>query len=369
MFKKIALMIAVLGLVLFSGQSVIAAGRPVKVKPKVEVVFCLDTTGSMDGLIEGAKQKIWGIANQIVKGKPTPDLRIGLVAYRDEGDEYVTKVYSLDSDLDTVFENLMSFEALGGGDGPEHVNKALYDSVHKIQWSKDKSTLKIIFLVGDAPPHMDYDDGYDYRKICKEAVKKDIIINTIQCGDYDEAQKYWRDIAKRGEGKYAKVEQSGGMEAIETPMDDELAALSLKLEGTVVAYGAEEVRAKSEGRKASIKEMPLSVAAERAAYKSAGTSMGAYDLIDAVKSGKIKLSDIKDKELPEEMRKMSLAQRKKYLAKKEKERKEIKAKIEKINKKRSAYIAKKLKEDPKTDAFDSVVQGIIKEQAAKNGIR
>jgi hypothetical protein len=368
MIKRMVLLAAVLGLVLFSGESVIAAGRPVKAKPKVEVVFCLDTTGSMGGLIKGAKQKIWSIANQIVKGKPTPDLQIGLVAYRDKGDEYVTKVYSLDSDLDTVFENLMSFEALGGGDGPEHVNKALHDSVHEISWSKDKRTLKLIFLVGDAPPHMDYKDSYDYRRICKEAVKKDIIINTIQCGDYKEAEKYWRDIAKRSEGKYARVQQSGGMQVVETPMDDELSKLNLLLEGTVVAYGAAEVRAKSAGKMSSLKAMAPSVAAERAAYKTSGASMSAYDLVDAIGSGKVKLSDIKDKELPEEMRKMSLAQRRKYLAKKENERQALKAKIEKISKKRSAYIAKKLKENPKTDSFDSVVQGIIKKQAAKKGI-
>src|SRR5262245_23739862 len=85
-------------------------------KPKVEVVFCLDTTGSMGGLIEGAKQKIWSISNQIASGKPTPDLKIGLVAYRDKGDAYVTKVTDLSDDLDAVHGNLKTFQAQGGGE-------------------------------------------------------------------------------------------------------------------------------------------------------------------------------------------------------------------------------------------------------------
>src|SRR3954470_8792571 len=101
-------------------------------KPKVEVVFCLDTTGSMGGLIEGAKQKIWAICNQVASGKPTPDLRVGLVAYRDRGDAYVTRVIDLTDDLDDIHKQLMGFRAEGGGDEPESVNQALDDAVHKV---------------------------------------------------------------------------------------------------------------------------------------------------------------------------------------------------------------------------------------------
>src|SRR5919109_135242 len=89
-----------------------ARGAPsAEKKPQVEVVFCLDTTGSMGGLIEAAKQKIWSISNQIAGGKPTPDLKVGLVAYRDKGDAYVTRVYDLSDDLDAVHAHLMKFAA------------------------------------------------------------------------------------------------------------------------------------------------------------------------------------------------------------------------------------------------------------------
>lgn len=127
----------------------LAAPLPLPKKVKVEVVFCLDTTGSMTGLIDGAKAKIWSIANQIASGKPTPDLKVGLVAYRDKGDAYVTQVHDLTSDLDAMHGTLKTFKADGGGDEPEHVNQALHDAVNKIKWSDDKKVMKIIFLVGE----------------------------------------------------------------------------------------------------------------------------------------------------------------------------------------------------------------------------
>src|SRR5437762_10315529 len=89
-----------------------------ELKPQVEVVFCLDTTGSMGGLIDAAKKKIWTISNQIAGGKPTPHVKVGLVAFRDRGDEYITKVFDLTDDLDAVYANLMGFRADGGGDEP-----------------------------------------------------------------------------------------------------------------------------------------------------------------------------------------------------------------------------------------------------------
>src|SRR5688572_9417417 len=116
----------------------------------------------MSGLIEGAKQKIWSIANEMVAAKPTPDLRLGLVAYRDRRDEYVVKSFDLTNDIDAVYANLKNFSAGGGGDMPESVNEALHEAATKMSWNADRSVLKLIFLVGDAPPHMDYANAPQY---------------------------------------------------------------------------------------------------------------------------------------------------------------------------------------------------------------
>ena len=170
------------------------------VKPRLEVCFVIDTTGSMGGLIEGAKQKIWSIANDMIRAKPTPEIRLGLVAYRDRRDEYVTRTFDLTNDIDAIYGHLRSFQAAGGGDEPESVNEALQDAVRKMSWSQDRAVLKLIFLVGDAPPHMDYADGPKYPQVCQEAVKNDIIINTVQCGSIERTTPFWKEIAQLSEG-------------------------------------------------------------------------------------------------------------------------------------------------------------------------
>src|SRR6266481_9584111 len=138
--------------------AVTKATAPAATAPRVEVAFVLDTTGSMGGLIDGAKRKIWSIARRIGEGRPRPDLRIALVGYRDLGDEYVTRVHDFTGDMDEVFANLSAFRAEGGGDTSEHVSAAMHDAVHRLNWSSGKA-LRMIVLVGDAPPHMDYQDG------------------------------------------------------------------------------------------------------------------------------------------------------------------------------------------------------------------
>ena len=113
-------------------------------KPRIEVCFVLDTTGSMGSLIEGAKQKIWSIANEMIGAQPTPELKLGLIGYRDRGDEYVVKSFSLTDDIDAIYGHLREFQAGGGGDAPESVNEALAEAIHKMPWSSDKKVLKII---------------------------------------------------------------------------------------------------------------------------------------------------------------------------------------------------------------------------------
>jgi hypothetical protein len=338
------------------------------VQPRIEVVFCLDTTGSMGGLIEGAKQKIWSIANGILAGEPTPELHLGLIGYRDYGDAYVTRIFPLNDDLDEVYGDLMSFQAEGGGDTPEHVNRALHDAVHGISWSDDEETLKLIFLVGDCPPHMDYDDGYSYREACADAVTGNIIINTVQCGGYQETVAYWQEIARLGEGRYAAVAQEGGMQVVETPFDAELALLNGLLEETVVPFGSASARSEYEDRKEKISGMAPAAAAERATYKSLEADMGAYDLIDALRSGAVRLDELLDRDLPHELRGMDLADRRSYLSKVEAERKDLLRRIETLSSKRASFIDRYLRDHAVEDAFDEVVQHFVEEQAAAKGI-
>jgi hypothetical protein len=351
-----------------------AAEKPPKpAKPRMEVCFVLDTTGSMSGLIEGAKQKIWSIANEMVSAKPAPELRLGLIGYRDRSDDYVVKSFDLTNDIDAVYANLRGFAAAGGGDTPESVNEALNEAVTRMSWSTDRSVLKIIFLVGDAPPHMDYANAPKYPDICQAAMKKDLIINTVQCGTMGETTPVWKEIAKLSEGSYAAIAQEGGMVAIATPMDTELAELNRKVGATLVAYGSSSLRREVAAKQLASEAAPAAVVADRLSFntKSGKAVQGEGELLDTLASGTLKLADVKKEELPAEWQKFDDAELKAEVQKKQKERDALQAKIVKLNQQRDEYIAserKKLAAAAKTDGFDEQVTAAIRSQAAKKGI-
>jgi len=339
----------------------------------IDVAFCLDTTGSMSGLIEGAKQKIWTIVNTVNSAQPKPTLRIALVGYRDRGDEYVTTKLDFTSDLETMYSHLRGFQAGGGGDTPEDVNQALNDAVNGLKWSQEPAALKIVYLVGDAPPHMDYQEGYDYRSITKIAERRGIIVNTVQCGSLDGTREIWQEIARMAEGKYAAIDQSGGMVAVASPYDEELSKLSSELNGTYVAYGSDGGRmiaAQAANDKDAETRAPAS-AAERAASKAGSLYRNeSWDLVDALNNKNVELDKLKPSDLPANLRTMDTKQQREYLEQKSRERQQLQTKIQDLSKRRDAFVDAKLKESgKKTDtAFDAQVLNTLKEQGQKKGI-
>ena len=362
-------------------KNTITAKKPVTETelPAVEVVFVLDTTGSMGGLINAAKEKVWAIANTLATAKPTPTIKMGLVGYRDRGDQYVTKLTQLSEDLDTVYKDLMGFQAGGGGDSPESVNQALHEAVTKIKWSTNDKTYRVIFLVGDAPPHMDYLNEVQYPAICESAAKADIVINAIQCGNMSSTTPVWIKIAQLAEGKYFRVEQSGGAILASTPFDKELAQLSNELGSTRLYYG-DTTRRLAATRKAELADeaaesAPTASRARRAEFfaKEAGKRAfgGEADLIQALADKRLDLEKLDEKQLPEKLKKMNTQQRKLYVEKLAAHRKQLQAKIAQLGKKRQAHIRNQLdKQKGKSkSSLDQAIFESIQEQAASKGLK
>jgi Mg-chelatase subunit ChlD len=348
--------------------SPLAAQEKVKEKPRVEVVFVLDTTGSMGGLIEGAKKKIWSIANTIARGKPTPDIHVGLVGYRDKGDKYVTKIIPLTDNLDKIYSDLNAFKAGGGGDSPENVRQALHEALTKMEWSRDKKTLKVMFLVGDAPPHLDYTDVDTVEDLCRRAAEREIIINTIRCGSHAGTEKIWQKIARSAEGKYFSISQTGGVVAVATPYDKELAELSDDMGRTVLLYGkAGETPAASKAL-ADAEEMEDGRKADRAEALARKGSYSSDDLVDAVREKRISLDKVKESDLPEKLQKMSKEEREAFVKEKIGKRNELQEKILELSKKREQHIKEELKKKGVKDSFDQVVTEALREQAKKKSI-
>lgn len=352
------------------------APAPERAESVIDVVFVLDTTGSMSGLLEGAKQKIWSIANTIATAQPRPTVRMGLVGYRDIGDAYVTTLTELTGDLDLVYAELMKFEAGGGGDTPESVNQALHEGVTKQPWSDDPKALKLIYLVGDAPPQMNYEQDVKYPESCSLAASSGIIINTIQCGSMSQTTPIWQEIARLAEGEYFAIEQDGGVTVVATPFDAELAKLGAELAGTMIGYGSRadqdaSMRKRSVGREIA-GAAPVAAQAERASYLTSASgklsAFGEHDLVEAVRSDTVSLESIPADELPEELRTMSPAERRAHIEALASKRTTLQEQITEISTKRERYLKQELTTRSGKGGFDEKVVESLRSQAGRVGI-
>ena len=344
---------------------------------RIDVVFVLDTTGSMGGLIQAAKEKIWSIATTMASAQPAPEIRMGLVAYRDRGDAYVTRVVDLSSDLDSMYAALMDFQADGGGDGPESVNQALHDAVHKMSWSQDSGTYRTVFLVGDAPPHMDYQDDVKYPVTLSAAKQKGIVVNAIQCGQISDTTPSWQQIARLGDGHYFRVEQAGSAVAIATPFDDKIAKLSEKLDDTRLYYGTGEDKIKQQRKVAAAEKLHAASSVEsrarRAAFNAsksgAANFLGEGELVDDVSSGRVDLSSIDRDKLPAPMQAMAPKEQAAIISETAERRNELKRQISELTEKRSTYLDRKVKEaGGARDSLDDKIYRAVREQAGRLGL-
>jgi uncharacterized protein YegL len=352
-------------------------GAQQQARPRIDVVFVLDTTGSMSGLIEGAKQKIFSIASRISQGRPTPQLRVGLVAYRDVGDAYVTKRFELTEDLDGIFTHLRTLQADGGGDTPEHVGRGLGEAVSKLSWDERRETMKLIFLVGDAPPARRNDD-WDFKHWAKRAAEKHIVVNTVRCGGDPATEVSWKLAAKTTDGIYESLDQSGGMVAVATPYDAELAKVNAEIASRTVYAGKKAAREENRARAEQMASLAPEAAAERMQYMKTARSGGrglmaaaAASSAPEVVAGAVDLTakpealaSVAEEELPEELRKVAAKDREEQVKQLAQERKALEAKAAKLVAERDAWRAKNVAE--KEDAFDANVMRGVKKQAAKH---
>jgi Mg-chelatase subunit ChlD len=350
---------------------------PRQQRPQVEVVFVLDTTGSMSGLIQAAKEKIWSIATTMTSAQPAPEIRMGLVAYRDRGDAYVTRVIDLSADIDSMYAQLMDLQAGGGGDGPESVNQALDRAVNAMSWSHDPDTYRVVFLVGDAPPHMDYPDDVKYPQTMAIAAKKGIVVNTIQCGQEVETRQRWQQIAALSQGSYFSVDQAGSAVAIATPFDAELAKLSAALDATRIYYGSMAERERYGAKiDATAKLQALAspaALARRAAFNAtpsgAENFAGKGELIDDVASGRVDLAKVDADQLPEPLQAVPVEERKRVVAENAAKRVELQRQIKDLAEQRDAYAtAQVAAAGGAADSLDDQILGAVREQAKEKGL-
>ena len=338
----------------------------------MEVVFVLDTTGSMSGMIAGAKQKIWAIANKLKSAQPTPEIRFGLVGYRDRGDEYITREFGLTTNLDEVYTHLYAFAAHGGGDEPESVNEALHKAVRDLQWSTDPEVLRVIFLVGDARPHMDYQDDVKYPATCRLACENGILINTLQCGRLDGTETVWREIAGKTNGTYAAILQDGGTIKIDTSYDQVITRLNLELNTTIILYGSKAEQANAAKNESMLASLSSEAMADRSSYLGKGEAgaviAGGGDLVVEVMNGRQQIDSIDVKQLDAKLQAMPTPARNELIAKKISERRALQTELSDLVTKRDAEVAEKIKAmKGKNGVLELNVFEVLESQAKDKG--
>ncbi|MFK7954996.1 MAG: VWA domain-containing protein [Lysobacterales bacterium] len=273
---------------------------------KVDVCFVLDTTGSMSAAIQTAKEKVWFIANEIARAGNQPDLRLCLMAYRDRGDDYVTRLSELTDNIDDIHADLKALEAGGGGDTPEAVHQALAETVKSAGWDNAVDTLKVIFLIGDAPPNY-YPDEPQYPEIAALASAANIVINPVLIGGDQDARLSFQAIEKNGTGSLLELADAHAQAAPTTPMDQDLIALSSRLNASLVLYGNPEQQSRLDQLTSELESLSDSQQIERLAFGQASGRLlhEQGDLVQDLEAGSASLEDIEPGSLPEKMRSMN----------------------------------------------------------------
>ena len=258
---------------------------------------------------------------------------------------------------------MLTFQATGGGDTPEAVNQALDDAVNKISWSRDSNTLKILFLVGDAPPHMDYFDDVKYPTSFALRLKRGIIINTIQCGNDIECTRSWQHICELGKGSFVAIPQGGGMSGVTTPFDKRLSEINAELSRTILIFGDPARRALNLKKARQVETLTASIAADRAGYLAKEGKVASYDLLDRINARRCTLHGIPVAQLPHEMQKLTLKDRYEYLAKLSVKRGKLLDEARELDRQRTSHILRQL--DRNKGSFDAQVLFMLRKQASR----
>jgi hypothetical protein len=335
--------------------------------PKIQVALLLDTSNSMDGLIAQAKTQLWTVVNEFSKAKKrarTPRLEVALFEYGNNRLSpevgYVRQVLPFTEDLDKVSENLFSLTTFGG---EEYCGKVIFDALARLDWNPSRDVYKVIFIAGNEP----FSQGpVDYHESCRSAVSRGIFVNTIFCGaDAEGRATGWRDGALISEGRYVSINQQLKVDDPPAPQDREIVTLNNDLNKTYIPYGhaGAESQQRQVAQDKNAAAESTSVIVSRSVTKcNSFYCPSDWDLIDAVKTGKLKLDDLKTDELPAELRPLSPTERKAKIEEASRRRDEIRARVNKLSAEREKFL---LSKRPKADeTLQSALIQTVREQAS-----
>jgi hypothetical protein len=340
----------------------------------VQIAILLDTSNSMDGLIEQAKSQLWKIVNEFndaKQGDKTPVVQVALYEYGNNhlsiGTNYIRQVLPFTRDLDQVSEQLFKLTTSGGD---EYCGAVIREALDKLSWDNSGRTYKAIFIAGNEP----FTQGpINPNDSCKGAIQKGVVVNTIHCGNRSEGENGgWRTGAALAEGRFLTIDQDKAVVHIEAPQDKEITRLSIELNNTYITYGKDGARGAlnqtAQDKNASLFEK-AGAAVQRAITKTSSLyTNSTWDLVDAVKKDGVKLEAVREEELPKELKDLKPDARQAFVDQKAAERTKIQSEIRKLSEDRQKYVAEKAKQKGSGDTLDQVIVQAVREQAAKKAI-
>lgn len=339
-------------------------------KQYVKIALLLDTSNSMDGLINQAKAQLWDIINEFSYARcgnnSRPEIQIALYEYGNDNlssrEGYIRQVLGFSSDLDAISERLFSLTTNGG---EEFCGTVINTSLNQLNWGKNADDLKLIFIAGNEP----FNQGQlDYRDATAQAKEKDVVVNTIFCGNFEQGiSTNWKDGAVRTGGDYMAIDHNQELVYVKTPFDDAIIILNKKLNNTYIGYGSQGQSKITMQREQDSNAEVLNdeVAVKRAVSKSSRMyNNSTWDLVDAVEENEAVLEKMETSEsLPKELKGKTKEELKKYIAEKKEEREKIQNEIKELNAKREAFIAKSQTEN--TGDLENAMLSAIKKQASR----
>ncbi|SDS62059.1 vWA domain-containing protein [Winogradskyella sediminis] len=342
------------------------------ITPEIKVALLLDTSNSMDGLIDQAKAQLWKIVNELSYAKcdtQHPNLRIALYEYGNDNlnaeEGYLRQVLPFSNDLDEISKSLFSLTTNGGN---EYCGKVINSALNQLEWGNEAKDLKLIFIAGNEP----YSQGQvSYKEASKLAHEKDVTVNTIFCGDYDlGVSTQWKDGADLTHGNYIAINHNQATVHVASPYDDKILELNEQLNTTYVAFGRRgkakiEMQAEQDSNARSYNKAN---AVSRTVSKSSRLyTNSSWDLVDATEEANFSYDDIKDSELPKELKGKSKSEIKIYVEDKAKQRKKIQEQIAILNLNRRKYIAKQNK--AANNDLESAMINALKSQAEQKNYK
>jgi len=355
-------------------QNNVKPSETISKENKIQVALLLDTSNSMDGLIDQAKSRLWNIVNTLTTLKysgQAPQIEIALYEYGNDGlkdENYIRQVAPLTQDLDLISEKLFALRTNGGN---EYCGAVIRDASINLNWDGNEKSMKLIYIAGNEA----FDQGkINYKEVISSAKRKNIYTNTIFCGDRNEGiQTFWQNGASLGDGKYFNIDSDRKVIYIETPYDVRISECNAKLNDTYIYYGnrGSEYKAKQIVQDKNAEIQSVSNAVERTVAKSKKNAYknDHWDLVDKVEKDKNYISSIKQEELPSELKGKSSAEVQKIVVQKSADRDKIQKEIEELSKKRQDFIDNEMKKRGSADSDDlgKAIEKSILELAKKNG--